>query len=54
MEGPFVGTKDSCTGQNGGLISAIDLQYWDFEKGSMATRQVALRPPAPLRNAVAS
>ena len=36
MEGPFVGTKDSCTGENGGLISAIELQYWDFEKDSFS------------------
>jgi hypothetical protein len=36
MEGAFVGTKDSCTGENGGLISAIELQYWDFEKGSFS------------------
>jgi hypothetical protein len=54
MEGAFVGTKDSCTGENGGLISAIELQYWDFEKGSSTTPQVALRPPVPLRNAVSS
>jgi hypothetical protein len=36
MKGPFVGTKDSFTGDNGGLISAIELQYWDFETDSFS------------------
>lgn len=30
-DGPFVGTKDSCTGENGGIISAMELWVWDFE-----------------------
>lgn len=31
MEGPFVGGVDSCTGEDGGIISAMALEYWDFE-----------------------
>jgi hypothetical protein len=31
VEGPFFGTEGTCTGEDGGLISAVDLQYWDFE-----------------------
>jgi len=31
-EGPFVGGADSCTGEDGGIISAMALEYWDFEK----------------------
>lgn len=34
MEGSFVGTKDSCTGENGGIMSAMALEYWDFEKNT--------------------
>ena len=30
-EGAFVGTKNSCTGENGGIISAMPLWVWDFE-----------------------
>lgn len=30
-DGAFLGTKGSCTGENGGLISAIPLDLWDFE-----------------------
>lgn len=30
-EGPFIGTKNSCTGENGGIISAMSLDVWDFE-----------------------
>lgn len=30
-DGPFVGTRDSCTGDNGGIISAMELSVWDFE-----------------------
>jgi hypothetical protein len=29
--GPFVGTKDSCTGESGGIISAMPLEVRDFE-----------------------
>jgi hypothetical protein len=35
-EGPFVGTKDSCTGDDGGLISAMELWVWDFENETWA------------------
>jgi hypothetical protein len=28
----FVGTKNSCTGDNGGLISAMPIWVWDFER----------------------
>lgn len=31
---PFVGTKDSCTGENGGIISAMPLWVWDFENNT--------------------
>jgi hypothetical protein len=31
---PFVGTKDSCTGDNGGIISAMPLWVWDFENNT--------------------
>jgi hypothetical protein len=30
-DSPFVGTKDSCTGDSGGIISAMPLWVWDFE-----------------------
>ena len=30
-DGPFIGTKDSCSGENGGIISAMPLDVWDFE-----------------------
>lgn len=30
-DGSFVGTKDSCTGENGGIISAMELSVWDFD-----------------------
>ena len=36
QEGPFVGTKDSCTGENGGIISAMPLWVWDFENDTWA------------------
>ena len=35
-DGPFVGTKDSCTGENGGIISAMELWVWDFENDTWA------------------
>lgn len=61
MEGPFVGTSGSCTGANGGIISAIAIEYWDFEKsdytspvpgyeyvrGACAPLKSDLWPPAP-------
>jgi hypothetical protein len=31
MEGPFIGVEGTCTGKSEGLISSVDLQYWDFE-----------------------
>lgn len=31
---PFVGTKDSCTGENGGIISAMPLWVWDFDNNT--------------------
>lgn len=34
LDGPFVGSKDSCTGDNGGIISAMPLWVWDFEKNT--------------------
>ena len=30
-EGAFIGTKNSCSGENGGIISAMPLWVWDFE-----------------------
>ena len=36
MEGPFIGTEDSCTGENGGIISSVQLQYWDFDKNAFS------------------
>lgn len=35
-EKSFVGTKDSCTGENGGIISAMELWAWDFEKNTFS------------------
>ena len=31
---PFVGTKNSCTGDNDGIISAMPLWVWDFENNT--------------------
>lgn len=39
-EGPFVGTRDSCTGDNGGLISAMELWLWDFENDTWSLPMV--------------
>lgn len=36
-EGAFVGTKDSCTGENGGIISAMPLSVWDFDNQTFTT-----------------
>lgn len=33
-EGPFLGTRNSCTGEDGGIISAIPMDLWDFENGT--------------------
>ena len=30
-EGAFIGVKNSCTGENGGIISSVPLWVWDFE-----------------------
>lgn len=35
-EGAFVGTKNSCIGENGGIISAVPLWVWDFENDTWA------------------
>jgi hypothetical protein len=32
--GAFIGTKNSCTGDNGGIISAMPVDVWDFEQGT--------------------
>lgn len=34
LDGPFVGSKDSCYGDNGGIISAMPLWVWDFENNT--------------------
>jgi len=31
---PFVGTRDSCTGENGGIISAMPIWAWDFDRNT--------------------
>jgi hypothetical protein len=36
-DGPFIGTKDSCTGENGGIISAMPLEVWDFENATFTS-----------------
>jgi hypothetical protein len=35
-EQSFIGTKDSCTGENGGIISAMALWVWDFENDTFS------------------
>jgi len=32
QEGPFVGGTDSCTGDDGGIISAMPMWVWDFDQ----------------------
>jgi hypothetical protein len=36
LDGPFVGTKNSCTGDDGGIISAMPLWIWDFDQNTWA------------------
>ncbi len=31
---PFVGVDDSCTGDNGGIMSSMDLSGWDFQNNT--------------------
>lgn len=31
---PFVGIRDSCTGDNGGILSSFPLELWDFQNNT--------------------
>ena len=31
---PFVGINDSCTGNNGGIMSSLPIEAWDFQNNT--------------------